>query len=64
MASSILLHGVRCKTLFDTSASHSFINGVFSSTHRVAIVETRDLKKVQVPDHVFYITKFFPVFLV
>lgn len=53
MTSIVLLNDVRCKALFDTSVSYSFISRSFTNSHGIDIAKAMNTRWVQIPDHAF-----------
>lgn len=55
VASIVLLNGIRCKLLFASGASHSFVSQSLANTHGIDIVDTVHTRWVQVLEHEFYV---------
>nr|CAD1823326.1 unnamed protein product [Ananas comosus var. bracteatus] len=51
VAGIILLYGIRVRALFDTGASHSFIDRLFAELHGIPLVSLLHPGRVVVPDH-------------
>nr|CAD1832745.1 unnamed protein product [Ananas comosus var. bracteatus] len=60
VAGIILLDGIRVRALFDTGASHSFIDWVFAELHGIPLVPLLHTGHVVVPDHVLDIREYCP----
>nr|CAD1825884.1 unnamed protein product [Ananas comosus var. bracteatus] len=63
VAGIILLGGIRVRALFDTGASHSFIDRLFAELHGIPLVPLLHTGRVVVPDHVLDIREYSPVAL-
>nr|CAD1842419.1 unnamed protein product [Ananas comosus var. bracteatus] len=64
VAGIILLNGIRVRALFDTGASHSFLDRLFAELHGIPLVSLLHLGWVVVPDHSLDIREFCPSCLV
>nr|CAD1839593.1 unnamed protein product [Ananas comosus var. bracteatus] len=53
VAGIILINGVRARALFDTGASHSFIDASFAKMHGMDIEHKYDYWWVNAPEHSF-----------
>nr|CAD1823370.1 unnamed protein product [Ananas comosus var. bracteatus] len=60
VAGIILLNGIRVHALFDTGASHSFIDRLFAELHGIPFVSLLHPGRVVVPDHSLDIREFCP----
>nr|CAD1821801.1 unnamed protein product [Ananas comosus var. bracteatus] len=60
VAGIILLYGIRVRALFDTGASHSFIDRLFAELHGIPFVSLLHPGRVVVPDHSLDIREFCP----
>nr|CAD1827475.1 unnamed protein product [Ananas comosus var. bracteatus] len=53
VAGIISINGTRASALFDTGASHSFIDASFAKTHGIEIIYSPDYWWVNAPEHSF-----------
>nr|CAD1829473.1 unnamed protein product [Ananas comosus var. bracteatus] len=60
VAGIILLHGIQVRALFDTGASHSFIDRLFAELHDIPLVSLLHPGRLVVPDHTLDIREFCP----
>nr|CAD1821723.1 unnamed protein product [Ananas comosus var. bracteatus] len=60
IAGIILLDGIRVRALFDTGASHSFIDRLFVELHGIPFIFLLHPGQVVVPDHTLDIQEFCP----
>nr|CAD1834977.1 unnamed protein product [Ananas comosus var. bracteatus] len=60
IAGIILLDGIRVRALFDTGASHSFIDRLFAELHGILLVSLLHPGHVVVPDHTLDIREYCP----
>nr|CAD1840548.1 unnamed protein product [Ananas comosus var. bracteatus] len=60
VAGIILLDGIRVRALFDTGASHLFIDRLFAVLHGIPLVSLLYPGHVVVPDHTLDIREFCP----
>jgi len=58
VAGIILLYGIRARALFDTGASHSFIDRLFAELHGIPLVSLLHPGRVVVPEHSLDIREF------
>nr|CAD1821743.1 unnamed protein product [Ananas comosus var. bracteatus] len=63
VAGIILLYGIRARALFDTGASHSFIDRLFAELHGIPFASLLHPGRVVVPDHFLTFGSFAPVAL-
>ncbi|XP_020080886.1 uncharacterized protein LOC109704553, partial [Ananas comosus] len=57
VACMILVNGVRARALFDTGASHSFINRSFAQVHDIEISLGESVWRVEGPERAFHVRK-------
>nr|CAD1830060.1 unnamed protein product [Ananas comosus var. bracteatus] len=55
-----MLYDIRIRALFDTGASHSFIDRQFAELHSIHLAPTLHLGRVIVPDHTLDVREFCP----
>nr|CAD1835013.1 unnamed protein product [Ananas comosus var. bracteatus] len=60
VAGIILLYGIQVRVLFDTGASHSFIDGLFAELHGIPLTSLLHPGRVIVLDHSLDIREFCP----
>nr|CAD1834482.1 unnamed protein product [Ananas comosus var. bracteatus] len=60
VAGIILLNGIRVRALFDTGASHFFIDWLFAELHGIPLVSLLHPGRVVVPDHSLDIIEYCP----
>nr|CAD1839588.1 unnamed protein product [Ananas comosus var. bracteatus] len=60
VAGIILLDGIRVRALFDTAASHSFIDRLFAELHGIPLIFLLHTGHVVVPNHILDIREYSP----
>ncbi len=58
LAGIISINGVRCRAIFDTGASHSFISRSFAMTHELRVLKYKGFTTMQVLEHSFVVTEY------